>query len=297
MKKVLSLVFAIIFIGTVTACAPQQEDKQQTQEKKINVVTSFYPLSDIVAKVGKERVTLKNLVSAGLEPHDYELTPQDIIGLNSANLVIYNGAGLEPWSEKIVPQLQKNTVRTFNVSSIFGNASDDPHFWLSPINYIKEVAAIKNQLAEIDPEKREFYGQNANFFIDQLNQLDLDYKTGLKTCKLNTFVTTHAAFGYLAKEYKLEMLPVAGISPEAEPSTKTLIEVSKTIKNKKINYVLVENLAETKIADVLAKETGAKILQLSPLESLTKEETANGEDYISVMRKNLKNLRTALECN
>lgn len=297
MKKVLGVVFAAIFILVMVGCAPQQVT--QEKEKKLKVVTSFYPLSEIVAQVARGHVVLKNLVSAGLEPHDYELTPQDIVSLNQADLVIYNGMGLEPWSDKIIPMLQKNGVKTFNISEIVGRGIQlaDPHYWLSIQLYLAEVVAVEHQLITIDPEWRTIYEENANIFMGKLIQLDREYKTGLENCKLDTFVTSHDAFNFLAAEYQLKSLSIAGLSPEAEPSPKKLIEIIEKIKKKKIHYVMVENMENVKIAEVLAKEAGIKTLILSPLESLTSEEAANGENYISVMRKNLKNLRTALECN
>ena len=308
MRKIFIILFPILslFISACTGASIQPTNKDT-----LNVVTSFYPLYEIAKKVGAEHVNVLNMVPAGSEPHDYEPTPSDIINLNKADLILYNGGGMEPWSDRIIPDLQKNGIQALNLSDLLKNnilkntsadASEgeylpyDPHIWMDPTNYMKEAQIITEKLIEIDPNHQEDYRKNSQNFIGEIQILDQDYQNGLKKCTLNSFITNHAAFAYLANRYQLEMIPIAGVSPDSEPSPQTMAEVVKMIQQKNIHYILTESLMNPKVADTLASETGAKTLVLNPLEGLTDTEIANGKNYIEVMKDNLKNLRIALEC-
>lgn len=322
MKRFLTALslFSVFFYAGCSDQQVQKENSEQSQESfqatniarpPLKIVTSFYPIYEIVHKVGGNNVTLTNLVPAGVEPHDYEPAPQDIISLNKADLVIYNGAGLESWSDKIIPDLQKSGVEIMNLSDLFLNdviKNDpkkpdeeeylpyDPHFWMDPVNYQKEVQVVSQKLSELDPVHKAEYEQNAQNFLKQLQDLDIAYQNGLKNCKQNNFVTNHAAFAYLSNRYNLTMIPISGLSPDSEPSLKTMADLAGVIKQKNIQYILTESLVSPKIAETLANETGAKTLVLNPLEGLTNEEISQGKNYISVMQDNLKNLQAALEC-
>lgn len=316
-KTPLAVLLGLVMIFAIGGCHGGADDGQLSKTpadtKSLGVVTSFYPLYEIIHRLGGTRVYLKNLVPAGSEPHDYEPTPQDVVSLHTADLVIYNGAGLEPWSDKIIPDLQKNGVSVLNISALFkdvvlkdpsSNQENnteflpyDPHFWLDPLNYIQEIMAVKTELSKLDPAGNSFYAQNADRFIAQLQDLDQSFAAGLKNCKLHDFVTNHAAFAYLGNRYHLHMIAIAGLSPDAEPSPKTLTELVKLVRSKNIHFILTESLVSPKIAYVVAHETGAKTFVLNPLESLTDEEIAHGKNYLAVMRENLKNLQIALECS
>ena len=296
MKKLLIvgiLPITLLFAG----CGVQNSTILPKPSDRLSVVTSFYPLYEIAMKVGGAHVTVRNLVPAGAEPHDYEPSPKDVIAMNQAKLVLYNGAGLESWADKIIPDLEKAGVATLNESITSEEApGTDPHTWLDPNQYIEEVRGVAKKLAEIDPPRAIKYQQNADAFINGLADLDASYKDGLKTCEMRYFVTNHAAFSYLSKRYGLEMIPIAGLSPDAEPSPKTLINLTNLIEQKGIKYILVETLVSPKVAEVLARETGAQTLVLNPLEGLTQEEMDAGKNYISIMRDNLTNLKAALQC-
>jgi len=299
MKKILA-VMTISASLMLAGCA--SEPKNISDEGKIRVVTSFYPLYEIAKQVGGDLVTVTNLVPAGGEPHDYEPSPHDIIALHEAKLVIINGGGLEIWTDKIIPDLEKSGVQVLNESSSFqlldgGEESPtDPHIWLDPIQYLAEVNAVAEKLSIIDPTHRSNFEDHAKTFAQHLTTLDQQYIDGLKSCKFQSFVTNHAAFAYLAKRYHLEMIAIAGLSPDAEPSAKTMAELTNTIRKLSIKTILVETLVSSKIAEVLAQEVGATTLVMNPLEGLTNEDIGAGKSYITVMKENLENLRTALEC-
>lgn len=296
MKKLItSLALVSTLTLTLTGCS---STPKTTTPGQMKVVTSFYPLYEIASQIGGANISVKNLTPSGVEPHDYEPTPRDIIDMREANLVIYNGQNLEPWSSKIIPDLEKNGTATIEITTILKNSlqGQDPHLWLDPINYKAEVQAVSEKLITLDPPHKTTYEQNTKKFEQQLTDLDTSYKNGLQSCKLNTFITNHAAFAYLAQRYNLTMMPIAGLSPDDEPSAKTMADITNLIKQKNIKYILTESLISPKIADTLAAETGATTLILNPVEGLTITEISQGKNYISVMQDNLKNLRTALEC-
>lgn len=290
MKKTVVIFLVFVFLTGCTTPA------NQTPAGTIRVVASFYPLYEIAKRVGGDMVQVTNLVPAGAEPHDYEPTPHDIVALHQADLVLYNGAGLEPWSDKIIPELERAGIETINESKNFTTMGVDPHFWLDPINYEAEVDAVVQKLETILPADKAAYEANAAEFKKEIKDLDALYRNGLQKCTYRSFVTNHAAFAYLATRYDLTMIPIAGLSPDAEPSAQELATVADTMKKLKLKYILVETLVSPKIAEVLAHEVGATTLVMSPLEGLTDEEIAQGKKYSSVMKENLKNLRTALEC-
>ncbi len=293
MKKSLLTLVVFVLITMLTVLSGCTESSVNSTQK-INVITSFYPLYEIVKKIGGEKVTIRNIVPAGAEPHEYEPTPKDIVALNEADLVVVNGLGLEPWAKKALTELP-GEVKILNLSEAL-NASSDPHIWLDPVNFSKEVQFVAQKLSEIEPAEAPVFQENAQKFTKELQELDQAFKGGLNACGTNDFVTNHAAFGYLAKRYNLNMIAISGLSPEAEPSPKEMAELSETIRQKKIKFILTESLVSPKIADTLANETGAQTLILNPLEGLTDEEIAQGKNYVTVMRDNLKNLQTAMEC-
>jgi len=288
------LVLAFIFLVSFSGCSK----KQTLSETSLPlVVTSFYPLYELAQTIGDGHVRVINLVPAGVEPHDYEPTPQDLIYLHGAKLLIYNGLGLEPWASRLVPELESEGVLTLEQSSLFDHGKNyDPHFWLDPIFYSQQAQVVAQKLQDIDPAHTADYQKNLQTYLEQITELNAFFENGLKVCKTRTFVTNHAAFGYLASRYHLTMIPISGLSPEDEPSLNILASLANLMKKEQLHYVLVETLLNPKVGESLAKEAGAKTLVLNPLEGLNKEETAAHENYFTIMKQNLQNLRTALEC-
>lgn len=277
-----------------------------TPQNKIQVVASFYPLADFAKNVGGDYVTVTNITPAGAEPHDYEPTPQDIAKAYNSKVFIFNGNGVDGWADKIQSDLEGKGVKVVKISdhldSLKKNAQDeeggqyDPHFWLDPVNVEKEADFIADALAQIDPAHKDAYNQNRDNFKKKLSDLDQEYKTGLTSCQLRTIVTSHNAFNYLANRYNLTTLYILGLSPDEEPSPKAIADVANTAKQKGIKYIFFETLVSPKLSETIANEIGAKTLVLNPIEGLTDEEIAQGKNYISVMKDNLANLRTALQC-
>lgn len=262
----------------------------------VRVVASFYPLAEFARQVGGDRVKVVNLTPAGVEPHDFEPSPRDIATVYGANLLILNGAGFDAWAERLRSDMEARGVRVLDMARAMNTFSPDPHFWLDPVFAAREVEAIRDVLIEINPVDAEGYRARAEGYLAELAALDRAYRDGLASCAQKEIVTSHAAFGYLAKRYNMIMVSIAGLSPEEEPSPRKLAEVSTLVRERGIRYIFTETLASPKLAQTITDETGAGILVFNPLEGLTEEEINSGENYISIMKANLKNLRRALLC-
>ena len=270
--------------------------------QEINVAASFYPLSEFASRIGGKYVNVINITPAGSEPHDYEPTPMDIKKVYMSNLFIFNGAGVDPWAEKMENHLKKKGIVVLKMMNLIASGNDqyinnhDPHIWLDPVIAKGMVEAISRSLQSMDPEHAQYYKNRTNVFIEQLNQLDRDYAHGLASCKLHDIVTSHAAFNYLSKRYGFKAYSIAGLSPEEEPSPKTMAQLITLVKDKQIKYIFFERLVNSKLSETIAREAGAKTLVLDPIEGLTQKEISSGKDYLSIMQANLKNLRQAMEC-
>jgi zinc transport system substrate-binding protein len=303
----LLLVTLLVALGV---CPPARADKPL-------VVASFYPLYEFAKQIAGEHAEVISLVPVGIEPHDWEPASQDIIRVQRAKLFVYNGAGLEPWVEKLLRDAKARgtaVVRaTERVALLAGDRPGhehaakpgapkgdthavDPHVWLDPVRAQAQVEAIRAGLAKADPANAASYAANAHAYRTKLAALDMAFATGLKQCARRDFVTTHSAFSYLAQRYGLTQIPIQGIAPETEPNPADLAALVKLAKARKVRYVFFETLVSAKLAETLAREIGAQTLVLNPVEGLTKEEEAAGKGYLSVMDENLQNLRLGLEC-
>ena len=164
----------------------------------------------------------------------------------------------------------------------------DPHVWLDPVRFAQIVLRIGDALGRTD---------QATALAAQLRNLDDEYRQGLKQCDRREIVTSHAAFGYLAQRYKLEQIPLTGLTPEAEPTAHDLERVVRRVEESHATTVFFETLVSPRLAETIARESGARTAELNPIEGLSEDELARGENYFTVMRANLESLRQALGCH
>lgn len=255
---------------------------------KFQIYTSIYPIYDFTKKIGGEKITVYNMTKAGAEPHDFEITSKDMANLSNADLFIYNGGGMEHWVDTIMEALKY--LKYINASSNINENNLDPHFWLSPINAKIQMENIKNGLIEIDFENKNYYESNYNLYANRLNELDDKIRNSLSNIKNRNLVLTHPAFGHFCKEYSLNQIAIA--RDEADP--KAMADIITFIKNNNVQAIFYEEFSSSKLVDSIAKETGIKILTLNPIESLSEEDIEAGEDYFSIMGKNLISLSDGL---
>lgn len=257
-----------------------------------SVIAAFYPLAYAAAQVGGASVHVRNLTPAGAEPHDIELTPRDVADVQKADVVLYLSHDFQPAVQEAVGGARGERVDVLNGIDLLRGVGDesgktDPHVWLDPALFERVVARIGNVL----------HGQKrAAALAARRRALDRSYRSALAHCARRDFVTTHSAFGYLAARYRLHQIAITGIDPEAEPSPKRLQALIELVRREHINTVFFERLVSPKLADTIARDTGAKARVLDPIEGLTSSEQRSGADYFSLMRENLAALRTALAC-
>lgn len=246
------------------------------------VVAAFYPLAFLAERIAPD-AAVRNLTPPGAEPHDLELSPRDVANLREARHVLYLGGGFMPSLEDAV------AGRSNAVDLLDGvpRLDDDPHVWLDPGRYAtlaRRAAAALGHPAAADP------------LVARLERLDGEFREGLARCERREIVTSHAAFGYLAAAYGLEQVALTGLSPEAEPSPRRLEELVERIRRERATTVFFETLVSPGLAETVAREAGAQTAVLDPLEGLSDADAARGDDYFTVMRRNLAALRAALGC-
>ncbi|MBI3633635.1 MAG: zinc ABC transporter substrate-binding protein [Candidatus Vogelbacteria bacterium] len=296
MKKFFLILVMLVVILLVVIILSSRRGLRSDDTNKLKITASFYPLYFFVQQVGGDKVSVKNFTPVGVEPHDYEPTARDMASIDDSKIVFLNGGGLESWSKNLKFELMESGPKVVTLGDGL-IISQDPHIWLSPRLAIVMVTRIGNVLAEVDPANKSFYDDNTTKLLGQLNSLDAKYAAELANCKQQDIITSHAAFGYMAKDYHLTQVAIAGLSPDSEPSSKQLIEISKFASKNNIKYIFFESLVSPKLSDTIAEEVGAKTLVLNPIEGITAEEMAKGENYLTKMISNLNNLEIALQCN
>jgi len=277
---------ASVIVGVIVGVSPTPA----VAGSRRSVVASFYPIAYAVQRVGGDRVDVTNLTPAGAEPHDLELTPDEIDAVLDAAVVFELGRGFQPAVEKAASQRDGPTV------SFLPKGTKDPHVWLDPQRMQRIVRSVQTELTRVDPKGRAVYARNAQRFLGELEALDARYARGLAHCQRTVIVTGHEAFGYLAKRYGLRQEGVAGLSPDAEPDARRIAQLADLVKREGVTVVFTEALVSPRIADTLAREAGVKTETLNPLEGLTDKELARGANYVTVMDQNLAKLRSALAC-
>jgi len=285
-RIVLILVCALL----ISACGGNS-----AKDGRSTVVAAFYPLAYAAERVGGAEVAVENLTPPGSEPHDLELAPKTVARILRADVVLYLGHGFQPAVAAAVKQAEGDSVDVLTglpltaapAAEQEGGLTADPHVWLDPILFARIVERIGDVLHATD---------GADALVADLQRLDSEYRSGLAHCARKEVVTSHAAFGYLAKRYGLTQVPITGLTPEAEPTARQLADVVKLVRRTHATTVFFETLVSPRLAQTVAREVGARTAVLDPIEGLTPAEQARGENYLSVMRKNLSALRRALAC-
>jgi len=317
-KKLYSAVGVGIFIVVagfvwITAVRPHAESQ------KMRVVTSFYPLYFFASEIGGDKAEVMNVTPAGAEPHDYEPTSQDIIAIQDSDLFVFNGVGFEAWVGRILQDtaLQGTIVEAADgLATLEGDEHEheheedehveavqgeddhimDPHVWLSPVLASRMADRIAQGFVAADPANASYYTANAESLKARLSELDAQYQTGLARCAKKDFVTSHAAFGYLAAAYKINQVPISGLSPKEEPSVRQLATIATFAREHGVQHIFFEELVSPKLAQTVATEIGAQTLVLNPIEGLAAEDLKAGKNYLTEMSENLAHLRIALQC-
>lgn len=293
MRLILILVLAVT-LAVGVACSPASDRAGGADDGTIRVVASFYPLFEAAERTGTGRAAVTNLTPPGAEPHDVELSPDQVDELLDADVALYVGGGFQPAVEEIAARREQHTVNV--LAEVAPGDTEDPHVWLDPVQMAEIVDIVATALAEADPAGATGYEQRAEDYRREIEDLHSRFEDGLADCELRTFVTTHAAFGHLARRYGLVERSIAGLAPESEPDPARLAELEDLIAREGVTTVFTEPLVSPRVAQTVARETGARVAVLDPLEGLTPEATEAGSSYVSLMEENLEALRDALRC-
>jgi zinc transport system substrate-binding protein len=277
---------ALVLVVPLTGCAALASD----DDGRVQVTAGFYPLAWVAERVGGPYVRVTGLTAPGVEPHDIEPTFARTVALARADLVVVEH-GLQPAIDEAVEQNAEGRVLdTTTVSPLDG---DDPHFWLDPERLAVVGDAVAADLAELDPPHAAAYAENAAALHADLDAVDREFTGGLADCERHVIVSSHDAFGYWAK-YGIEVAPVAGLTPDAEPTPAGIARLQQLIRDEGITTVFSERLASKALTDTLARDLGLRTAVLDPVEGLTSED--GSENYLSLMRENLTALQEANGC-
>ena len=298
-------IIAAIVIGLIAAdnrySFPNQTNFQsqdtmipQPQVSKIKVVASFYPLYEFSKNIAGDKAEVSVLTPVGVEPHDWEPSTGDLIALQKSDIFVYNG--MEPYVNKIMNSEEYTSVLFVQTSQGIELASSDPHIWLDPILAKEQVTMIKDALIKVDANNAQYYIDNADTYSAKLDDLDNTIRSSLSNCKKDTIVPFHNAFSYFGTRYGIKINALSGIVPESEETANDLKNLLDYVKQNQIKIIFAEELVDPKLAKTLADETGARVLILSPLEGLSKDEISSGKSYLDKMYENLDNVKIALEC-
>lgn len=317
MKKAgISLIILIIIVISAI-CIFNQTNKIEKKEGKIEVITSIYPVYDFTKQIAGDKANVIMLLPPGVEIHDYEPTPQDIIEIKGADLFLYLGKQLEPWGETITSgidsqenirdisqgiQLLENEEFEKEYMQESNDEHDehekyDTHIWLDPSKSIELVKNIEKELVQKDPQNKEYYEKNAEEYINKLKKLDNDFQEVVRNAKKDEIAFGGPfSYAYFIKRYNIKFVTAYDSCGEnGEPSVEKIFKVIQEIKKENLPVVFLKELSSGNIVKTISEETGAKILEFNSVHTVTQKQLDDGETYLSIMYKNLENLKQAMQ--
>ncbi len=292
-KIVLFFSILIAIIVLLTFLTAKKEDA--VPSGKPTVVVSTFSLYEAACAVAGDTLHIRSIVPLGSDAHLFSPNPTQVADISKSQLFIYNGRGFETWVEPLKNTLPK-TMNVMDMSTQVTLLHNDPHYWLDIDNMITITQTLDAQFSKLSPVNAELFHKNATVYVVKLRKLKADYATGLSECKNRTLISNHDAFGYLAHANKLENISIIGLSSDEQPSAQTISHIVELVKEHKIKTIFFEELISDNVAQTIAKETGAKVQPLQPLENISEDELKSHQTYLTIMGNNLKKLREAMEC-
>ncbi|OQR61355.1 zinc ABC transporter substrate-binding protein [Streptomyces maremycinicus] len=304
-------VAAATALGLCTLSACSSDSAAAANTDKFDVVASFYPMAFLAEEIGGDHVNVTSLTTPGQEPHDLEISAQQTAALQESDAVLYL-KDLQPSVDQAVAQSEiKTKIDAASLTTlekhgneVGGHAAEhddhedeessglDPHIWLDPVRYAQVAEGVGKAFEKADPDHAADYRTSTAALVKKLDALNTKFENGLANTKTKVFVTTHAAFGYLAERYGLTEEAINGLDPESEPSAARVRELEKMAKADGVTTVFYETLVSDKTAKTIASDANLKTDVLDPIEGITKK--SRGTDYFSVQEANLEALKTAL---
>lgn len=288
--------------------------KHEEHNGKLQVVATLFPLYDFAKRIGGDKAQVSLLLPPGVEPHSFEPRPENIVRVNKADLFIYTNSTMEPWAAGIIAGVDKGRVGIVeggkgiplmpapevdeheHAHQHEEDAGVDPHVWLDFDNARLIAGNILAAYVSRDPSNQAYYRQNAAGLDGDLAALDKRYRETLAQCPKKVFLHGgHYAFGYLARRYGLKYVSASAVNADAEPTPSKLAELVKLMRRERLSYVYTEELLSPRVAETIARETGAQVLMLRAAHNLTRDELTGGVSFVSLMDENLRNLKTGLQ--
>jgi len=307
----IALIILSLIALLVSGCAAPSSGTKAVEANtynKILVAATFYPLYDLTKSIVGDKGEVYSIVPAGVEPHDYEPRPSDLKKLNLADAFVTLGLEFAELEQDLVDtgnpgvKVISASKRISLLQSIQEGVVEkgdklvttglDSHIWLSPKNAQQMVLNIMTELANIDSANAEYYLNEGQKLVEGLKSLDQEFTIGLVSCQKNVILVNHNAFTYLGRDYGFDIISIQGLEPEVEPTPQQLVRLIEEAEEHDLKYIFYEELVDPRIAQTIAKEVDAQVLELNPLEGTAD----NSATYISQMKKNLKNLKIALGC-
>lgn len=290
--------------ASVTAPSSEETSSEVSEAAadKLKVSVTFNAMKEFTEAVGRDKVEISTIIPDGTEPHDFEPKAQDLAGLSTAKVFVYSGFGMESWADKAIQSANNPDLVTVEASKgaepikntdpgeIEEHGQYDPHIWLSLKGAETEVTNIKDGLVKADPSNKEDYERNCKDFVSKLESLYAEYDAKFKSVSKKSFVTGHAAFGYLCRDFGLEQNSVEDVYAEGEPSAQQLADLVKYCKEHKVATVFAEEMASPDVSKALADEVGAKVETIYTVESGEDDKT-----YLERVESNLSKIYDSLK--
>ncbi len=303
-----NIIFTLVIVAFISVLIMKQEDsKQNTAQTKPTIALSTFSLYDITKNIVGDTANPFMILPFGVDAHSYEPNPTQVVKIYKSALVVYSGAGLEPWidgfsfkNKAIDMSLHvelKKLKGDHHHHAHNNESSTDPHYWLDFSNMIKATKLITKELILLFPENKTLYEINRDKYITMLKNLDKEYAKNLFTCRLDTIVVNHNAFSYLASNYGFKVEALSGLSPEAQPSAKNMAGLIEHVKEYKLKTIFFESFVSDKAIKSIAQEAKVKVDVLQPLGNITADEAKQNLSYEDIMKTNLEKLSKALECH
>ncbi|MGI5971697.1 MAG: metal ABC transporter substrate-binding protein [Oscillospiraceae bacterium] len=296
LKRITALILSLAAFICISSCAGGRE--AGVKSDKISVLVTFNAMEEFVKAVGGNRVEVKRIIPDGMEPHDFEPKARDLIGLSSARVFVYNGLGMEAWAEDAVRAAGNDDLIAVEASrgieaiknSDAGQSGQyDPHVWLSLICAQTEAENIKDALAEADPAGRDYYEANYGQFVSSLDKLYNEYAEKFSAVQKRSFVTGHAAFAYLCRDFGLEQNSVEDVFAGGEPGARQLTSLIEYCRENNVTTIFAEEMASPEVSRTLADEVGAGLVTIYTIAG-----SEDGKTYLERMEENLGRIYESL---
>ena len=291
------------------SCGGTQDSTVAPDASRLTVAASFYPIAEIVQRVGGDDVQLLALTAPGVEPHDSELSAKQLEELSKADIVFYVGGGFQPDLEKAIASLPDTAIAIDLLKSVdlisakdeidghdHGHSDTDPHVWLDPANMVKMSAVVSQEIAKAEASLAPGLNERQVTYANELNEVGTLIDTTFAKCERKELVTAHDAFAYFTTRANLVAVPISGIDPENEPSAKELEATAKIAKDSNVTTVFFEEILPKAFADTVAKAIGASIDSINAVETISQSDLDAGVTYSSIMKSNITKISIALGC-